>query len=45
MINSQLDIFDLKRLQIPQNKHELVEGGKATASSNSEFTTGNFHTG
>lgn len=28
MINSQLDIFDLKRLQIPKSKHELVEGGK-----------------
>ncbi|WP_367333567.1 hypothetical protein [Limosilactobacillus sp.] len=29
MINSQLDIFDLKRLQIPQSKHELVEGGES----------------
>lgn len=28
MINSQLDIFDLKRLQIPKSKQELVEAGK-----------------
>lgn len=42
MINSQLDIFDLKRLQIPKSKQELVEAGKQQQAAVPSSQLANF---